>query len=430
MPEAVRHVSPRLEELCGMTDARLWGETLALDLELYTPRRSPGRRWLGACCCTGCPAPARPSSPKRWPRRCKVPLVATSYSVWQRSKEGHLGDVLKAMDDDFKLAKKHAPCILFIDEIEAVGSRESGGSNQRWYTNVVTALNEQLDGIMSREGVVVIAATNYPDRVDAALQRPGRLDARIAIPTPCEADLRGILRFHLGKDLPDADLGGLAVALVGSTGADVEKLVRDARRRARQPVRPLLLEDLFAALGGGLADLEPAYLERIAIHEAGHAVAAVVLEVSRNVSISLYQRGESSAATFFETAGRGRHAQSRGATGLPSRWPAGRPSRSSWARSRPGPAAPTPPTSPWPTRWRSGPSPAGGSRTWTSRYGCLVDPSRSCRTIPPSLRKPMPCWGRATPARSTSCANTQSRCKPSRVPCWSAARWPTRTSSP
>jgi len=83
------------------------------------------------------------------------------------------------MADDFKLAKKHAPCILFIDEIEAVSSRATGGSNHRWYTNIITALNEQLHGIFSREGVVVIAATNYPDRIDPALLRPGRLDTLI-----------------------------------------------------------------------------------------------------------------------------------------------------------------------------------------------------------------------------------------------------------
>jgi cell division protease FtsH len=167
-----------------------------------------------------------------------VPLVATSYAVWQRSKGGYLGDVLAAMKDDFTLAKKHAPCILFIDEIEAVGSRETGGNNQRWYTAVITALNEQLQGICSREGVVVVAATNYPDRIDPALLRAGRLDTSIAIPMPNAEDLRGIVRFHLRGDLANADLGALAVALAGSTGAHVERIVRIARRRGAQTAAP------------------------------------------------------------------------------------------------------------------------------------------------------------------------------------------------
>ena len=90
------------------------------------------------------------------------------------------------------------------------------------------------------------------------------------------------------------------MALRGSTGAHVERIVRIARRRARKLERELLLEDLFAALGEKLADLPREYLERIAIHEAGHAVAAVVLKVSRNVSVSLFHLGEGSAATYFD----------------------------------------------------------------------------------------------------------------------------------
>ena len=300
MAEILRPVPPRLEDLCGMTDARLWGEALARDLQHYIARRIPWSQVPRGVLVHGRPGTGKTIFAKALAATCNVPLLATSYSVWQRRNDGHLGDVLRAMNDDFKLAKKHAPCILFIDEIEGVGSREMGGNNQRWYTNVITALNEQLDGIIAREGVVVIAATNYPDRVDPALLRPGRLDARIAIPMPSSEELRGIARFHLGKDLPGADLGGLALVLVGSTGADVEKIVRDARQKARQLDRKLLLDDLFAMTGKDITKIDPAYLRVIAIHEAGHAVAAVVLEVSRNIGISLFQRGESSATTFLE----------------------------------------------------------------------------------------------------------------------------------
>ncbi len=300
MPEPLKPLSPLLQELHGMADARRWGEALAQDLADYIAKRLP---WSevdkGALLC-GEPGTGKTIFATALAATCKVPLVATSYAEWQRSKEGHLGDVLKAMESDFKLARKHAPCILFIDEIEAVSSRAAGGNNHRWYAGIITALNEQLDGILAREGVVVVAATNYPDRIDPALLRPGRLDTRIAIPMPSAEDLRGIVRFHLRGDLPDADLGGLAVALVGSTGAHVERIVRIARRRARKPLRDLRLEDLFAALGEKLTDIPLAFLERIAIHEAGHAVAAVLLEVSRNVSVSLFHLAEGSAATFFD----------------------------------------------------------------------------------------------------------------------------------
>ena len=283
-----------------MASARAWGEELAQDLADYAAKRIPWSEVDKGALLHGEPGTGKTIFATALAATCKVPLIATSYAEWQRSKDGHLGDVLTAMHDDFKLAKKHAPSILFIDEIEAVSSRASGGSNHRWYAGIITALNEQLHGVFSREGVVVIAATNYPDRVDPALLRPGRLDTRIAIPMPNAEDLRGIVRFHLRKDLAEADLGGLAVALAGSTGAHVERIVRLARRRARKLGRELLLADLFAALGEKLADLPRAYLERIAIHEAGHAVVAIALKVSCNVSISLFHMAEGSAATFFD----------------------------------------------------------------------------------------------------------------------------------
>ena len=220
-----------------------------------------------------------------------------------------MGDVLAAMADDFKLAKKHAPCILFIDEIEAVSSRATGGSNHRWYTNIITALNEQLHGIFSREGVVVIAATNYPDRIDPALLRPGRLDTRIAIPMPTAQDLRGVARFHLRRTCgcrpgaPAVALGRLDGAHVGGSCASRaagRQKKKKKKKKKKKLGRELLLDDCFAALGEKLAGLPREYLERIAIHEAGHAAAAVVLKVSRNVSVSLFHLGEGSAATYFD----------------------------------------------------------------------------------------------------------------------------------
>ena len=300
MAEPVRPDKPLLEQLSGMAEAVAWGEALKQDLADFKAGRIPWSEVDPGLVLEGEPGTGKTTFVTALAATCKVPLIATSYAEWQRSKDGHLGDVLAAMHNAFKLAKKHAPCILFIDEIEAVSSRKSGGSNERWYTGVITALNEELHGIFSREGVVVVAATNHPERIDPALLRPGRLDTRILIPMPNARDLEGIARFHLRGKLPDADLSGLGVALRGLTGAHVERLVRIARRRARKLDRELLLEDLFAALGEKLADLPREYLERIAIHEAGHAIAAVVLKISHNVGISLFHLAGGSASTYFD----------------------------------------------------------------------------------------------------------------------------------
>jgi ATP-dependent Zn protease len=291
---------PLLADLHGMAAAKAWGEALAQDLADYIAGRIPWSEVDPGALLHGEPGTGKTLFARALAATCKVPLIVTSYAEWQRAGDGHLGDVLEAMHAVFQRARRLKPAILFIDEIEAVSSRESRGGNERWYTGIITALNEELAGIASREGVVVIAAANYPDRIDPALLRAGRLDTKIFFPRPTADELRGIIRFHLRKELMDADLGALAVAATGSTGADVEKLVRVARRRARKLGRPLRLPDLLAVLGERLQDLPRAYLECIAVHEAGHAVAAIALKASRNVSVSLFHVGKSGAATFFD----------------------------------------------------------------------------------------------------------------------------------
>ena len=294
---------PRLADLHGMSAAKTWGEALAQDLQDYIAGRITWSEVDPGALLHGDPGTGKTMFAKALAVTCNVPLIVTSYAEWQRAGDGHLGHVLEAMHAAFQCARQAAPAILFIDEIEAVSSREARGGNQRWYTGIITALNEQLAGLVLREGVVVIAAANYHDRIDPALLRAGRLDTKILFPHPAADELRGIIRFHLGNDLIDTDLGSLAVATVGSTGADVGKLVRVARRRARKLNRPLRLPDLMAVLGERLEDLPRSYLECIAIHEAGHTTAAIVLKVSRNVSVSLFHLGSPSkngAATFFD----------------------------------------------------------------------------------------------------------------------------------
>lgn len=291
---------PRLQDLAGMADAVAWGRSLQRDLSEYINGRICWSKVDPGALLHGEPGTGKTMFAKALAATCELPLIETSYARWQRSGSGHLGDTLAAMHAAFDLARKHAPAILFIDEIEAVSSREIDGHNQRWYTSIITALNEEMNVTAEHQGVVIIAAANYPDRIDPALLRAGRLDTKIAFPIPAAADLEDILRHHLGEALARTDLSGLALATVGMKGADIERLVRMASRRARTLKRPLLLEDLFSILGEKLADIPRDYLERIAIHEAGHAIAAIAFKASRNVSISLFQLGKGEATTFFD----------------------------------------------------------------------------------------------------------------------------------
>src|ERR1700730_4041625 len=219
---------PRLSELSGMDEARAWGAAAAQDLSDYIAKKITWSEVDPGVLIYGEPGTGKTLFATALAATCQVPLLATSYAQWQRSKDGHLGNVLAAMHAVFECARRCAPCILFIDEIEAVSTRAARGQNQSWYTGIITALNEELTALAAHAGIIVVAAANFPDRIDPALLRSGRLDRKIAIPLPTAEHLEGIIRYHLSfkSELADADLGDLAVATIGMTGADVEKLVR------------------------------------------------------------------------------------------------------------------------------------------------------------------------------------------------------------
>ncbi len=133
----------------------------------------------------------------------QVPLLVTSVASWL--EPGYLGDVLKRMTRDFELARKNAPVILFIDEIDNIGSRFGGNREQHddYWRSLINRLLELLDGTTKTDGVIVVAATNLPEKIDPALLRSGRLEKHVAIPMPDTEGLIDILAYHLGADLTD-----------------------------------------------------------------------------------------------------------------------------------------------------------------------------------------------------------------------------------
>jgi ATP-dependent Zn protease len=206
---------------------------------------------------------------------CGVPIFQGSFAVWQAA--GSLDAMLRAMIETFNTARQHTPCIVLVDEVDSAGDRRSmEGRNVGYETQVLNAFLEQLDGLEGREGVVVIGTTNYPERVDAALRRPGRLDREIRLGLPDAAALTGILRFHLGSDLDGQDLRRVANFAFGSSPAVAERIVRDARRRARFEDRPMIEADLLSAIRAGQPTLPPEVRKRVAIHEVGHALVAAL----------------------------------------------------------------------------------------------------------------------------------------------------------
>jgi SpoVK/Ycf46/Vps4 family AAA+-type ATPase len=139
--------------------------------------------------------------------------------------------------DLFAKARKNAPCVVFIDEIDAVGGRrhDAGVGNSEW-AQTLNQLLIDMDGFEPSDGVVVLAATNRPDAVDPALRRPGRFDEVIAIPLPDERGRKEILDFHVKQaNMPLAkgvELGSIAAKTWGLAGADLESIVNKAAMAA------------------------------------------------------------------------------------------------------------------------------------------------------------------------------------------------------
>jgi cell division protease FtsH len=214
--------------------------------------------------------------------------------------------------DLFEQGKKHAPCIIFIDEIDAVGRHRGaglgGGHDEREQT--LNQLLVEMDGFESNDGVIIIAATNRPDVLDPAILRPGRFDRRITVPRP---DVRGreeILRVHAKRTplSPDVDLELLARGTPGFSGADLENLVNEAALlAARQDKDALNMADFELAkdkvyMGTERRSMVISDEEKrtTAVHEAGHTLISVLITHHDPVhKVTIIPRGPALGVTWY-----------------------------------------------------------------------------------------------------------------------------------
>ncbi len=278
-------VGPTLHDLSGYGEARTWGLELAEDLAAWKAGDLAWDAVDRGILLSGAPGSGKTSYAAALARTCCVPLILGSAGRWQAT--GHLGDMLKAMRKAFTEAAMQAPSVLLIDEFDSFTSRDDRtGSSDNYHRQVINALLELLDGAQSHEGVIVIGATNYPDIIDPALLRAGRLERHFSIALPDEAARHDIFRFYLRGDLVNEVLGGVVSASDGWSGADIERCVRDARRHARRAKRSMLLSDLVAAMPPVIP--VPVAVQRcVAAHELGHAMLGVLLETDPLVSVSI-----------------------------------------------------------------------------------------------------------------------------------------------
>jgi len=204
----------------------------------------------------------------------------------------------------FDSARALAPSLLFLDELDSLPARASLSDRGRdWWTPVINYALTLFDGAATaREGVILLGATNFRDRLDSALIRPGRFDRLIHVPAPDVHGLAGILRHHLGAALPDVDLKRIALQRPGATGAEAAQWVRDAKAAARAQSRDVGFDDLVARVMP--PETRPrSVLLNIARREAAHACAALALGVHRPESITLCEPGVAGMARFATPEG-------------------------------------------------------------------------------------------------------------------------------
>jgi AAA+ superfamily predicted ATPase len=291
-----------LKDLHGLGEARQFAEDLIADIHAAMRGELPWSQVDRGALLVGPPGTGKTTLARAIARDCGVRFINASAAGWQA--EGvSLGPHIAAIRRTFAEARAYAPSILFIDEIDSLGNREqfAGTHNSIYQTEVVNAVLEQMQGLDPAAPVFVIGATNHEQNVDTALRRSGRLDRIVRIPRPNSESLAKIYAHYISKlDEVDGlegsggatalDLNRLGKLSIGLTGADVERIVRGAARRARKARRSLKEEDLLAEITNKPRNeannlrLTPQELERTAVHEAGHALA-LFLSASQGADI-------------------------------------------------------------------------------------------------------------------------------------------------
>lgn len=220
-----------------------------------------------------------------------------------------VGQGARRVRDLFKAAKKRSPCVIFIDEIDSVGSKRTNSVLHPYANQTINQLLSEMDGFHQNEGVIVLGATNRRDDLDQALLRPGRFDVEVTVPTPDYTGRKEILGLYLSKILAkDVDLELLARGTTGFTGADLENMVNQAALRAAiEGAEYVAMKHLESARDKVL--MGPERKSRIpdeeanlitAYHEGGHAIVAYYTKDSHPLhKVTIIPRGPSLGHTAY-----------------------------------------------------------------------------------------------------------------------------------
>jgi cell division protease FtsH len=280
---------PRLSDLPD-SPAKAAAQTLIQGLKLWT-KGAPWADLPHALLLYGPPGTGKSYLARAMGAEPGLRFVQASFAQWQAA--GHLGDMLGQMLASFAEAAASAPCILFIDEVDAAGNRDATDHNAAAYRRQVTnAFLEQIDLLNLAGGVVLVGACNDPTSMDAAVLRAGRFDRKVEMPLPDRATIAAQLTSALSSQTISAQtIAKFASRLIGQSPAAIDAALRSAKTQARIEARDLAVGDLVVALP--LTHPDPEGEARIAVHEAGHALVAAMLGHGEVLRVALTATGGS-----------------------------------------------------------------------------------------------------------------------------------------
>jgi len=271
------------DDVAGIDEAKEEVTEVVDFLKDPTKFQKLGGRIPRGCLLVGPPGTGKTLLARAVAGEADVPFYSISGSDFV---EMFVGVGASRVRDMFEQGKKNAPCIIFIDEIDAVGRHRGagigGGNDEREQT--LNQLLVEMDGFEDNASTIIIAATNRPDVLDPALLRPGRFDRRVAIPNPDIAGREQIINVHIKKIIiaPDIDIKTIARATSGFSGADLANLVNEAALfAARKDKKVVTMEDMEEARDKVIMGVERKSVmkeeekELTAYHEAGHALAII-----------------------------------------------------------------------------------------------------------------------------------------------------------
>ncbi len=274
-PEPTRSAVPMLTDLPLTKAVRTWADQTLSDLDAVGAGSLAPAQLVFALL-EGPPGTGKTLIAESLAQTSGWTFVPSSVGAWFATGDGALGGVAKNLKAFVDQVLASEPAIGFLDELDALPNRATIDNRGRdWWTPVITLFLTEIDRLRSSgRQILLLGASNYYERLDAALIRPGRMQQRVSVQPPqTDAEVCAVLRHYLKSDLTDADLGRLARIGRGATPAMVEGWVKQARSLARAENRPLKPGDLLVQI---VPDdhRTPEDIRTIAIHEMGHAVVA------------------------------------------------------------------------------------------------------------------------------------------------------------